>query len=582
MRVGVIMYETSLTKGQELVAQRMVRELRREGTEAYLITSAYHDHEEVVSQGELVRRGGYIHTFDEALDIPVVRVTSRKGNWPPRRIMFTDFVANLTRIADDLRLDVLVTHSTLWNGPEEAAKFVEWRRNQAKGGAPVRPLIFCHMCHFQEPSDERYDLEERTFRQAWNQVSLPMILKVADIVLVTTPYEKELLKKVADIPDDKFVLIPGGIDSVFLEYGVPGDFRRKFGVPPEVKLVSYVGSVEERKNPKPLLKLAEMMQKKDDVRFVIAGRPEGSYGDEVTAAAAGLPNVLVTGPLSDADYLSLMHESYLNINMSRSEALGLAQIEFMYNGVPVITSGVGGQSWVVKDGSTGIVVKGPDDLAGAASAIETLVDDTWQRDKLGRKAKASARELTMPVLIRHFTKEVSSRLFLGDEESERDLEPGEKIIEAWVKRGYKVAVTTKKLLVDSAKGGAQVVVPLAEIVRFKRKRKFAWRALAAGALASLAFYAVALFDIPARDALGSWLTSLSSYLSPDLARSVIWVFTILPASIAFVFMLLTAMEGYQVIYHGRGKLFLPKDFAKALKIADELTPQSLFQPDQLP
>ena len=77
MRVGVIMYETSLTKGQELVAQRMVKELRREGTDAYLITSIYHDYEEVVSMKEVNERGGYIHSFDDALNIPVVRVASR-------------------------------------------------------------------------------------------------------------------------------------------------------------------------------------------------------------------------------------------------------------------------------------------------------------------------------------------------------------------------------------------------------------------------------------------------------------------------------------------------------------------------
>lgn len=582
MRVGVVMYQTSLTKGQELVAQRMVRELRREGTEAYLITSVYHDNEEVLPIEEVAGRGGYVHSFDEALDIPVVRVASRKGDWPPRRIVFTDFVSTLGRIVDDLRLDVLVTHSTLWNGPEDAAKFVEWRRNQARDGAPVRPIVFCHMSHFQEPSDERYDLEERTFRQAWNQVSLPMILKVADFVLVTTPYEKESMKKVTDIQDEKFVLFPGGIDSAFLEFGHPADFRRKYGIPPETKLVSFVGSVEERKNPKAVLKLAEMLQKKEDIIFVIAGRLEGAYGEEVKAASGSLPNVIVTGPLSGGEYLGLMKASYLNINLSRSEALGLAQIEFMYEGVPVISSGVGGQSWVVRDGSTGVVVKGADDLAGAASAIASLVDDAWKRDKLGRKAQEAARELTMPILIRQLTKKVSSRLFLGEHAPQRELEPDERLIEAWVKRGYKVAVTTKKLLVDSAKGGAQVVIPLTEIVRFKHHRKFSWNALALGGALSAALYLVALLDAPARQSLRFLLVSLSPSLSADIARSIVWIFALLPVCISFAFLLMTATEGYQITYGVRKKLFLPVDFVKALRIADDLTPRSLFQSDQVP
>ncbi len=581
MRVGVIMYETSLTKGQELVAQRMVKELRREGHEAYLITSVYQDHEEVVPREEPERRGGYLHSYDETLDIPVVRVASRKENWPPRRITFVDFVSNLAKIVEDLRLDVLVTHSTLWNGPEEVAKFVEWRRNQAKGGAPVRPLVFCHMSHFQEPSDERYDLAERTYRQAWNQVSLPTILKTADFILVTTPYEVESMKKVADVRDDKFILFPGGIDSAFLEFGQPVDFRRKNGVPPGVKLVSYVGSVEERKNPKAVLKVAMAFKGRKDVRFVIGGRPEGTYGEELREDSKSLPNVIVTGPLSDSEYLGLMRESYLNINMSRSEALGLAQIEFMYEGVPVVTSGVGGQSWIVKSGASGVILDGPDDIEGAAEAVATLVDDPWRRDKFGRKSREAARNLTMPILIRHFVKKVSPLVRSGGE-SEEALEPDEKLIEAWVKRGYKVAVTTKKLLVNSAKGGAQVAIPLADIIRFERHRRFSWRALAAGGVATLVLYFIALLDASARETLKSWLVSLSSSLTPDLARGIVWVFTLLPASISLIFILLTATEGYLIMYGVRRKLFLPTEFAKALRIADELTPKNLFQPDQIP
>ncbi len=139
MKVGVIMYQTSRTKGQELVAQRMVKEFRRQGHEAYLITSVYHDQQAVASADEVNKRG-HLQYFDEPLEIPLIRVKSHKENWPPRRIAFADFVANLAKIVDEYGLDVLITHSTLWNGPEETAKFVEWRRNQARGVLRSGPL----------------------------------------------------------------------------------------------------------------------------------------------------------------------------------------------------------------------------------------------------------------------------------------------------------------------------------------------------------------------------------------------------------------------------------------------------------
>ena len=156
LRIGVVMYQTSLTKGQELVAQRMVREFRRQGHDAFLITSIYHDSEQAVSPDEVKKRGGYVHVFDRDLGIPVIRVNSDDTTWPPRRISFSDFVGVLTNIVDDLKLNVLITHSTLWNGPEEVVKFVVWRRKMAQGGAPRSPLDL--LPHEPLPGAERREV----------------------------------------------------------------------------------------------------------------------------------------------------------------------------------------------------------------------------------------------------------------------------------------------------------------------------------------------------------------------------------------------------------------------------------------
>ena len=142
------MYQTSLSKGQELVAQRMVREFRAQNYDAFLITSAYHDGEAVLSEEEISKHGGYVHLFDERLGIPVIRVGSVSMSWPPRRVSLADFVGVLGQIVDGLKLNVLIVHSTLWNGPEEVLKFVEWRRNLARDGFPQLTPIFCSMSHF--------------------------------------------------------------------------------------------------------------------------------------------------------------------------------------------------------------------------------------------------------------------------------------------------------------------------------------------------------------------------------------------------------------------------------------------------
>lgn len=573
MRAGVIMYQTSQTKGQELVAQRMVKEFRRQGHEAYLITSIYHDQEAVVSDGEVETRGGYLHSFDELLGIPVVRVRSHKENWPPRRITFVDFMSNLTRIVDDLKLDVLITHSTLWNGPEESAKFVEWRRNQSKVGAPLRPLVFCHMSHFQEPTDERYDLAERTFREAWNSTSLPVIMRMADFVLVTTPYEKDLMKKMG-VDESKFVLFPGGIDSTVLELARP-DFRGKHGLPDGAKLVSFLGTVEERKNVRTLLEVAKRLETRDDVHFVVAGRLEGEYGEETRVASVGIRNLTITGPVPEEDYPSLIRESYLNINMSRSEALGLAQLEFMYNGIPVVTSGVGGQSWIVRGGKSGVVLRGPEDIEGAALAISDLADNPKKRNKLGENSRKTASRYTMPELIHDLTKTISQQL-VGREVGSEEIEPGEKLLEAWVKKGSKVAITTRRLIVDSAKGGNPAIIPLAEINLVRKRLKIPWRALAVGVLATVVLFVLAALDPPGAWSPEPWLPSWAASLPVGEVPALAFSLASVPAGIALLVVLFGSRRGFSVLYGHEKEVFVPAEFAKALRIADELTPQSLF------
>ncbi len=155
-RIGVIMYQTSNSKGQELVAQRMVRDFNKLGQKAYLITSTFHDGVEVVPREGLLKNKGYYCIEDEALHIPVIRVDSSLAKWPPRRIVFKDFINTLNQIVDDFGLNVLITHSTLWNGPEDVAKFITWRRDMRNIGGYQDPMVFCHMSHFQEPTSQRY------------------------------------------------------------------------------------------------------------------------------------------------------------------------------------------------------------------------------------------------------------------------------------------------------------------------------------------------------------------------------------------------------------------------------------------
>ncbi len=408
LKIGVIMYQTSNSKGQELAAQRMVKWFRKLGHEAYLITSIFHDNEPVVEEREVESRGYIFLESDPYVSVPTLRVPSYIASWPPRRVMFRDFVNVLKRIIEDFGLNVLITHSTLWNGPEDTSKLVLWYRTIRALTNKGHDCVYCHMSHYQPPDPVYYEPVERAYRIAWNKLYFPLIFSVADLVLCVTPIEAEDMLLMGARPEQLYVYPCGIDDDEFAEFDRidSSDFRKRFNIPENVKIVTYLGTIERRKNPLAVVRVARKLSHRRDIHFVIAGR-QGDQWEQVLKEAEGLNNITFTGELSHEDKIKLIKESYLNIIMSKMEALGLTQIEFMYGGVPVITSAIYGQRWVVRNGVDGVHVGGPDDIEGAAKAIEMLVDNPELRNYMSKNARERARQF----LLSKTTSKLADKLF---------------------------------------------------------------------------------------------------------------------------------------------------------------------------
>jgi glycosyltransferase involved in cell wall biosynthesis len=589
-RIGVIMYQTSKSKGQELVAQRMVKYFRILGNDAYLITSVFHDGRETVSETQMGEKG-YFLVDDVELGIPIIRVASLVSKWPPRRVGFKDIVHTLERIVNDFQLNVLITHSTLWNGPEEVAKFVEWRRNiKALGGFPA-PLIFCHMSHYQEPSPRRYSLTERSFRMAWNRLSLRTILRVANLILVVTPFEEEAKRKMG-APKERLILFPGGIDDVsFNQFSSvdPSEFRDRLGLNSEVKIVAFVGTVETRKNPSAVLDIAEKLTEQDGIRFIIAGRGDSEYMEQVRKRAESLSNVNYLGEISEKDKVLLMRNSFLNIVLSKMEALGLTQLEFMFEGVPVVTSGVGGQSWIIRDGEEGVHVKGPNDIDGAVKAITTLAGDASRWTKLSSGAKQRASQYTLTTLMRRLddalTKEIERETGLSKLPGEvrSTISQPEYVIHTWSHGTTKIAATERRIFIQQGHlSRSTLEIPYSSINSIGHMRHYDWKSLViGGVLSALLFIQHYVTPIISRT-LTSRLTIFLSSLVPIVGfspESIIRYLSILPISVAAIVFLIRMRTGYSL--HGATiePIYLSPSFSEAVQYVREMqNPQTPIKP----
>jgi glycosyltransferase involved in cell wall biosynthesis len=562
----------------------MVKYFRNLGNESYLITSVYHDGKETVSEQQMGEKG-YFLVNDVELDIPVIRVASLVSKWPPRRIGFKDIVHTLERIVNDFQLNVLITHSTLWNGPEEVAKFVEWRRNIKALGGYQAPLIFCHMSHFQEPSPRRYSLVERSFRMAWNRLSLRTILRVANLILVVTPYEEEAKVKMG-APKNRLLLFPGGIDDVaFSQFSSsdPQEFLKQLGIPTESKIVAFVGTIENRKNPAAICEVAERLRNRNDIQFVIGGAGDSEYADTVRKKAEGLPNVKYIGELSEKAKVQLIQNSYLNIILSRMEALGVTQLEFMFEGVPVITSGVGGQSWIVRNGEEGIQVKGPDDIDGAVNAVTDLADNRSKWQKLSTSARERANKYTLTKLMQQLdsaiTKEIENESGLSTLPSEvrSTISEPEYVVHTWSHGTLKVAATERRVFIQRGRlSRSTLELPYSSIHSIEHVRQYPWKALLTGGILSALFFIQHYVSPIISGTLTSRLAVLALSLVPNSGtrmETVIGFLWVVPVSLGAVLFLIGARKGYALHGATLDPIYLPPSFSEAVQYVRDMQSQ---------
>jgi glycosyltransferase involved in cell wall biosynthesis len=160
-----------------------------------------------------------------------------------------------------------------------------------------------------------------------------------------------------------------------------------------------LGAREVRVIPNGIEVPADVREPDDPPHVLYAGRLSAEKGvRELVAATRGLPLVVAgDGPLRDEvpgalgmvphdELLRLYEEAAVVACPSRREGFGVACLEAMAAGRPVVASSVGGLRDLVVDGETGLLVP-PGDVAALRAAIEQLLGDAGLRERLGRAAR---------------------------------------------------------------------------------------------------------------------------------------------------------------------------------------------------
>ncbi len=156
-------------------------------------------------------------------------------------------------------------------------------------------------------------------------------------------------------------------------------YKKSIGIPEDCVMLLSVGEMIERKNHEVIIRALGKLQNKN-IYYVICGK--GPLKDYLAGLAKELgleDNVVFLGFRKDIP--ELCNTADISAFPSRIEGLGLAGIEAMAAGVPLVSSNVHGILDYVIDGKTGYACD-PDDVDGFAKAIDKLACDEDLRTEM--------------------------------------------------------------------------------------------------------------------------------------------------------------------------------------------------------
>lgn len=212
----------------------------------------------------------------------------------------------------------------------------------------------------------------------------PFVLAQADRVTCVSQALVEKLQKKVSRPLSTRV-IHNGIDPSFWHKN--GDTK---GERQEEHLVS-VGALRDVKGHDVLLRAFEQVaERHPEVTLQIVGDGPNRNLYESMIADAGLTDrVSISGWRSRKGVREALHEASIFVFPSRHEGFGLALVEAMAAGCPVVASDVGGISEITLD-TLARLVPSEDPDALAEVIVESLADLCWQKEAaMASKQRAS-------------------------------------------------------------------------------------------------------------------------------------------------------------------------------------------------
>jgi glycosyltransferase involved in cell wall biosynthesis len=210
--------------------------------------------------------------------------------------------------------------------------------------------------------------------------------RAVDAVIAISEGVRQALLR-AHVRADRIRLVPSGIDpgSMAPPAGARERVRGEWGAGPDEVVVLLPGALERRKGHAVLLLAARaLVPLAPALRYVFCG--EGREGEALARAAAPLDGTVRFAGFR-RDMAACLAAADIAALPSLQEGLGVAALEAMAAGLPVVASRVGGLAEAVLHEQTGLLVP-PGDPVALATALVRLARDHSLRRQLGAAGHA--------------------------------------------------------------------------------------------------------------------------------------------------------------------------------------------------
>ena len=236
----------------------------------------------------------------------------------------------------------------------------------------------------------------------------------SDYITIPTQAAIEMLRaneRVSNIPIEP---ISNGIDLKRFTVGKRNpETYKKFDIPTNVPIITYVGRVDAEKHIQVLLRAFKTVLKTHKTHLLIVGfGTDETNLKELAYELDIMKHCTFTGKVSEDDIVALHHIGDVYCMPSPAELQSIATLEAMASGQPIVAVDAGALKELCQDGRNGYLCEKDNDKQ-VAEGLSKIISDKALREKMSLESLAIAKthdiEYTMDRYEQSYTDLIKAR-----------------------------------------------------------------------------------------------------------------------------------------------------------------------------